>query len=112
MLLGRQFTLTLEQCSPLFVDDPDQVIQAVDRVAVESKLTVLKAVEHRFAPQGLTYILVLSQSHLVVHTWPEYRIIVVDVFVCVPDFDIDFLTQRLVAVSGAARVEKTCVFDR
>ena len=29
MLLGRQFTITLEQCSPLFVDDPDQVIQAV-----------------------------------------------------------------------------------
>jgi S-adenosylmethionine decarboxylase len=112
MLLGRQYTITLEQCSPLFVDDPDRVIRAVDQVAIESKLTILKKAEHRFEPQGLTYILVLSQSHLIAHTWPEYRTIVVDVFVCTPDFDVDFLTQRLVAVSGAAQVEKTCVFEK
>ena len=112
LLLGKQFTLTFDQCSETFINDPEQIIQSVTAVAIESKLTILKTAEHRFEPQGLTYILVLSQSHMIVHTWPEYRIMVADVFVCTPDFDVDFLAQALRSVSGADRVEKASVFER
>jgi S-adenosylmethionine decarboxylase len=112
ILLGRQFVLTLDQCSETFINDPEQIIQSITAVTIGSKLTILKTAEHRFEPQGLTYILVLSQSHMIVHTWPEYRIMVVDLFVCTPDFDVDLLAQGLLSVSGAARAEKACVFER
>jgi len=111
-LLGRQFVLTLDECSETFISDPEQIIQSITAVAIGSKLTILKTAEHHFEPQGLTYILVLSQSHMIVHTWPEYRIMVVDLFVCTPDFDVDLLAQGLLSVSGAAQAEKVCVFER
>lgn len=37
---------------------------------------------HHFSPHGLTYLMLLAQSHLAVHTWPEYQFMTVDFFTC------------------------------
>jgi S-adenosylmethionine decarboxylase len=68
--------------------------------------------EYRFEPQGLTFMLLLSASHLLVHTWPEYDVIIVDVFVCTNDFDIDSFIQELVRITGASQNKlETVVFE-
>jgi S-adenosylmethionine decarboxylase proenzyme len=111
-LLGRQFVILLEQCADEFINNPDRVIDSVSSVATDCGLHIVNTCEHRFVPQGLTVILLLSQSHLAVHTWPEHRLMTVDLFVCQDCFDVQAFLDRLVSVSGAVRIEQSCVFEK
>ena len=47
-----------------------------------SPLIVLHHHFHNFSPHGLTGFLLLSASHLSIHTWPEHRYIAIDLFSC------------------------------
>ena len=50
--------------------------------AKAANLTVLKLSIHKFNPQGITGVILLAESHIAVHTWPEIGYIAVDVFTC------------------------------
>lgn len=45
-------------------------------------LTPLSAHFHQFEPSGATGVVILAESHLAIHTWPESRHVTLDVFVC------------------------------
>ncbi|QQG47852.1 MAG: S-adenosylmethionine decarboxylase [Candidatus Woesebacteria bacterium] len=45
-------------------------------------ITIVKKDFHKFEPHGITYIFILSQSHLVIHTYPEYNLIHIDLLSC------------------------------
>ena len=45
-------------------------------------LTVVGDSFHQFEPQGVTGTVLLAESHLAIHTWPEYGFVTVDVYVC------------------------------
>jgi S-adenosylmethionine decarboxylase len=47
-----------------------------------SGLTVVGDAFHQFEPQGVTGTVLLAESHLAIHTWPEYGFVTVDVYVC------------------------------
>lgn len=60
--------------------------------------TVLGETFHQFQPQGVTGILLLAESHLSVHTWPEHEHAAVDLFTCGPmdaDTVIAYIRQAL-----------------
>ena len=42
----------------------------------------LKVVSHRFSPHGITGVVLLSESHISIHTWPEIGYTAVDIFTC------------------------------
>ncbi|MCS7123179.1 MAG: adenosylmethionine decarboxylase [Candidatus Aenigmarchaeota archaeon] len=50
--------------------------------AKKSKLKVLKIVYHKFNPIGLTAVALLKQSHITIHTFPEYKYVACDIFSC------------------------------
>ena len=52
------------------------------QLAREVNATVIGESFHRFQPQGITGILAIAESHICIHTWPEYRYAAVDVFTC------------------------------
>ncbi len=53
-----------------------------------AKLSVVSETLYLFSnPAAITYCLILSQSHLIVHTWPEYDTITFDLFTCSPDYE-------------------------
>jgi S-adenosylmethionine decarboxylase proenzyme len=49
---------------------------------LEAGLTVVGNAFHQFEPQGVTGTVLLAESHLAIHTWPEYGFVTVDVYVC------------------------------
>lgn len=53
------------------LDDPSTITALLKDTADLARLTVVAAVEHRFAPQGVSAVLVLSESHVAIHSWPE-----------------------------------------
>lgn len=65
------------------------------RIAKQLKLTVIKSFVHQFKPHGLSLILVISESHLAIHTWPEFGYLHVDVLSCSKSADLSKLEQIL-----------------
>jgi len=45
-------------------------------------LTIVGDRFHQFEPQGVTGAVILAESHLAIHTWPEKGSVTVDVYVC------------------------------
>lgn len=82
---------------------------ATVRSGVEAeRATVMQAIAHHDAPQGVAGVLLLAESHVSVHTWPEHACVSVDLYTsgeCDPDAAIPVLAEGF----GATRVELTRV---
>lgn len=65
----------------------DELEPIMERVADKCKLTVVNKAFHQFRPFGATGVLVLSESHFSVHTYPETGYIYLDIFCCADHFD-------------------------
>ncbi len=61
--------------------------------------TPLEIATHRFLPQGITGVLLIKESHISLHTWPEVDYIAIDVFTCgdkaMPDKALDYLRSQI-----------------
>ncbi|WSJ91481.1 adenosylmethionine decarboxylase [Streptomyces sp. NBC_01304] len=74
--------ITLDLWGAEHLDDED-IVSAALRDAVDAcGATLLELKLHRFAPQGLTGVAVLSESHLSIHCWPENGYAAIDIFTC------------------------------
>ena len=62
--------------------DADALRRFCTESILRSGLTVVGELFHQFEGGGVTGALVLAESHLAIHTWPEIRSVTVDVFVC------------------------------
>lgn len=58
------------------------LIQLASNACTSAGLTVLGTLSHSFSPQGLTFVVLLAESHLSMHTWPELRQVALDIYVC------------------------------
>lgn len=82
MILGRHLLMDFYDCNPQLLNDDVYLEQALQRAATAAGAHVLSTHFHRFAPQGITGVLSLRESHLAIHTWPEHRFAAVDLFSC------------------------------
>jgi S-adenosylmethionine decarboxylase len=97
--LGQHLLVELYGCDARILDDLEHVRQALLHAARLVSATVIEVVAHKFEPYGVTVVVAIAESHLSVHTWPEYGYAAVDVFTCsseplgaeVQDFLIDIM---------------------
>ena len=101
--LGRHLLLELLDCDPEALNSLDIVKTSMVGAAKRAQATIIDVVFHEFNPFGISGVVVIAESHLAIHTWPEYRYAAVDVFSCgeslQPQLAVDYLVEQL----GAAR---------
>jgi S-adenosylmethionine/arginine decarboxylase-like enzyme len=88
--LGYQLTATFERCNSKLVSDPDNILEFLRFIAKEARYEEVSCLKNTFpANGGVTCVLILAQSHLIAHSWPEYDILVIDLFACgaQPDYE-------------------------
>lgn len=68
--------------------------------------TIVRSVFHQFSPWGVTGVVVITESHVTVHTWPEHGYAAVDVFSCSPRLDHARIREELRMVLGAREVRR------
>lgn len=78
--------VTLEQ----FEESPKFVKNLADEIVKKMNLHVVDTVSHQFKPQGSTFVYILSESHLIIHTWPEFGKIHIDIETCSDHKNSDF----------------------
>jgi S-adenosylmethionine decarboxylase len=77
---GTHLLLDLWGASNL--DDPDSIGHSLEEAARASGATILHTHMHHFTPTGVSGVVVLAESHISIHTWPEKGFAAVDVFMC------------------------------
>jgi S-adenosylmethionine decarboxylase len=101
--LGRHLLLELFDCDAEAINSLDTVKASMVEAAKRAQATIVEVVFHEFNPFGISGVVVIAESHLAIHTWPEYRYAAVDVFSCgdvlQPQVAADYLVEQL----GAAR---------
>jgi S-adenosylmethionine decarboxylase len=72
----------LQDCNPDILRDLNKVRDALVSAAKEAKATIVEVAFHEFNPFGISGMVIIAESHLSVHTWPEYGYAAVDIFTC------------------------------
>ena len=100
--LGRHLILELKGCRPDLLDDLDYIQETMLFAAESTGATIIGETFHKFAPQGVTGVVAIAESHLCIHTWPEYGYAAVDIFTCGDSIDPEDAVPYIVAALGAA----------
>ena len=95
--LGLHLVLELMECRRDLLDDLSFVQEALVGAARAMGATVVGQTFHKFAPQGVTGVVAIAESHLCIHTWPEHGYAAVDVFTCGDNVDPHIAAQELAA---------------
>ena len=101
--VGNQIVLDLYECLTDRLDDIEWVRGAMMETARVAGATIVDSVFHKFAPWGISGVVVISESHLAIHIWPENRYAAIDVFTCGSAVDLDRAVRHLVLTFQAQR---------
>lgn len=82
MAIGRQAIMDIYDYKEIDIENLDLIKRLLFESAKESNLHIVDYKFHKFDPIGISGVLVLAESHLTIHTWPEYNYIAIDVFTC------------------------------
>jgi len=95
--LGRHLLVELFSCAQEILDDLEKIEVLMKEAAQLSGATIVESVFHRFQPHGISGVVVIAESHLAIHTWPEHGYAAVDFFTCGAEVDYwvahDFLKK-------------------
>lgn len=80
--LGRHVLAEMYNCDPEILNDHERIEDILVAGAKEAKATVVKSVFHKFNPHGVSGVVVIAESHMSIHTWPEYGFAALDLFTC------------------------------
>jgi spermidine synthase len=103
--LGNHILVEFMNCDPHIMNDVAGIERDMVAAAEKANATVINSTFHHFSPWGVSGVVVIQESHLAIHTWPEYGYAAVDLFTC-GDMDawisFDFLKEAFKSQSYSA----------
>ena len=80
--LGNHILVEFMNCDPKIMNDVAGIERDMVAAAQKAGATVINSTFHHFSPWGVSGVVVIQESHLAIHTWPEYGYAAVDLFTC------------------------------
>jgi len=102
--LGKHIILELYQCPRDLLCEPKQIEEVMKQGALAMGATIVESRFHHFSPLGVSGVVIIQESHLTIHTWPEYEYAAIDIFTC-GDIAMEKGTDYLIEHLGAKQVE-------
>jgi len=97
--LGRHILTEFYGCNSQVLSDVDMIRQYMEEATRITGATIVQSIFHLFSPHGVSGVIIISESHLAIHTWPEYGYAAIDLFTCGEDVDpwkaYTFLKEKL-----------------
>ena len=101
--LGSHIIMDLYGCDADKLDDVNYIKEVLEKAAAAAGATIVQTVMHRYLPQGITGVCLVQESHLSIHTWPEYGFAAVDIFMCGKEGDPEKALDYLQTVLGGEK---------
>ncbi|UCF86620.1 MAG: adenosylmethionine decarboxylase [Nitrospiraceae bacterium] len=96
--LGKHLLIELRECNTKILSDLKKVQDVLITAAKVADATIVEVAFHEFSPFGISGMVVIVESHLSIHTWPEYNYAAVDIFTCgdilKPDKAVAYLIEK------------------
>ncbi len=99
--LGNQWMMEIYDCDPHQLERTNTVEDVLVEAARLCKATVISSEFHQFQPHGVSGVVIISESHLAIHTWPERGYAAVDVFTCGVHLRADVAADYIARQFGA-----------
>lgn len=80
--MGRHVVAELWECDTELLNDQHKVERIMVNAALESGAEVREVVFHKFSPHGVSGVVIISESHLTIHSFPEHGYASIDVYTC------------------------------
>ncbi|MEA3298273.1 MAG: adenosylmethionine decarboxylase [Chloroflexota bacterium] len=97
--LGKHLLLEFKDCNEEVLDGVDFLQHCLNDAAVACGATVVGQSFYHFSPYGVSGVVNIAESHISIHTWPEYKYAAVDIFTCgdrvEPEKAIALIAERL-----------------
>jgi S-adenosylmethionine decarboxylase proenzyme len=79
---GQHLLAEYTGCDLTVLDDLERIETLMKEAAIAARTRVVASVFQPFHPQGVSGVVVIEESHLSIHTWPEHGYASVDFFTC------------------------------
>lgn len=86
-ILGKHLVVEYTGCSRDILDNSEVLEQSLTEAVRRAGATIVNCTFHRYNPQGVSGMVVIAESHMSIHTWPEYGYAAVDFFTCGDECD-------------------------
>lgn len=80
--LGTQVLVDLHSCNAQSLSDKSQIESLMTEAAERAGASIVATTFHHFSPLGVSGVVVIAESHIAIHTWPEHAYAAVDIFTC------------------------------
>lgn len=93
--LGRQILVEFYDCRESNINDVNYIEESLLNATKASGATIISHNFHKFSPYGVSGVVVIAESHVAIHTWPEYNYAAVDIFTCGDTIDPWVIQEHL-----------------
>ncbi|WP_340102578.1 adenosylmethionine decarboxylase [Rhodohalobacter sp. 8-1] len=93
--LGRQILVEFYDCKESTINDVEYIESSLIKATEASNATIISHNFHKFSPYGVSGVVVIAESHVAIHTWPEYNYAAVDIFTCGDTIDPWIIQEHL-----------------
>ncbi len=93
--LGVQYMVELFECKTQLLNDPVFIEKMMLAAAEKANATIVQQFFHQFSPFGVSGTVVIAESHINIHTWPEHNYAAVDIFTCGDTLNADAAINSL-----------------
>jgi S-adenosylmethionine decarboxylase proenzyme len=97
---GKHIIIDAFECDSSLLNNMTYLEQLLTKAAQDAGMEILYAYFYQFHPQGVTGMLVLSTSHISIHTWPEERYASLDFYTCGEQDPIDQVESLFIGLSS------------
>jgi S-adenosylmethionine decarboxylase len=93
--LGKQILVEFYDCDQSKINDVSYIENSLIQATKASNATIISHNFHKFSPYGVSGVVVIAESHVAIHTWPEYNYAAVDIFTCGDTIDPWMIQEQL-----------------
>lgn len=93
--LGKQILVEYYDCDQSKINDVSYIENSLIQATKASNATIISHNFHKFSPYGVSGVVVIAESHVAIHTWPEYNYAAVDIFTCGDTIDPWIIQEQL-----------------
>jgi len=116
MSVGRHILIDVFEVPFKILDDEKLILRRLVRAARKAGATVLHSHAHHFEPHGVSCVVIISESHFTIHTWPEASYAAVDLFTCGKTVNLDLAMREILSFlqggySKVTTVERGAIRD-
>ena len=107
--LGRHLLIDYYDCDAEILKEPGGIREILLRAVRRSGATIVTDNFHAFEPYGVSGVVVIAESHVTIHTWPEHAYAAVDVFTCGDTMRCETVQSEIQDALSAGRVSSHAI---